>query len=60
MFNRFIGMKIDDVKRILEKQSVSFSIIDVDSNPKGNQKLVVKVDGDVLYVQNFLIDVKEE
>lgn len=60
MFNRFIGMKIEDVKRILEKQSVSFSIIDVDSNPNGNQKLVVKVDGSVLYVQNFLLDVKDE
>lgn len=59
MFSEFIGMKLEDVKRILFSQSVLFSIIENDSNVKGNEKLVVNVKDNNLYVESFLLDIKD-
>lgn len=59
MFNEYIGMKLEDVKRILLGQSVSFSIIENDSNDQGDEKLVVNVKDNKIYVESFLLDIKE-
>lgn len=59
MYSDFIGMKVEDVKRILENQSVSFSIIAENSNPQGETDLVVKVCGNKIYTESFLLSVKE-
>ena len=59
MYSNFIGMKVEDVKRILEDQSVSFSIIAENKNHEGDTELVVKVCGEKIYTENFLLSVKE-
>lgn len=59
MFNDLIGVELEKAKRILNDRSVSFSIIDNNTNAIGNVKLVVKVDGTKIYVENFLVDLKE-
>lgn len=59
MFNDLIGVELEEAKRILNDRSVSFSIIDNNTNAIGNVKLVVKVDGTKIYVENFLVDLKE-
>ncbi len=59
MFNDLIGVELEEAKRILNDRSVSFSIIDNNTNAIGNIKLVVKVDGTNIYVENFLVDLKE-
>ncbi len=59
MYSQFIGMKAEDVKRILEAKSVSFSIIAENTNPHGDTELVVKVCGKKIYTESFLLSVKE-
>lgn len=60
MYSQFIGMKVENVKRILENQSVSFSIIPENINPNYDTELVVKVCGDKIYTERFLLSVKED
>ncbi len=59
MYNDLIGLELEEAKRILNDRSVSFSIIDNNTNAIGNVKLVVKVDENKIYVENFLVDLKE-
>lgn len=59
MYNDLIGLELVEAKRILNDRSVSFSIIDNNTNAIGNVKLVVKVDENKIYVENFLVDLKE-
>lgn len=59
MYNDLIGLELEEAKRILNDRSVSFSIIDNNTNAMGNVKLVVKVDENKIYVENFLVDLKE-